>query len=167
MFDLINTCVNIKICFVFTGVPVTHVFSGHRYLSLAVLSYFETCRKKKKKNYPGVHGWMKIWADVYSLVAGSRKWQGVILGLPCSHEYKLLRKSNSDNWKTQGWRPSRKMGDLDVVSFPFEITLTSFSHTHTKNTHSPCSPTQRWVTAFSPMALQVRHFTLLLWLPAT
>jgi len=37
-----------SICFAFTGLPVTHVFSGHRYPSLAVLSYFETCRKKKK-----------------------------------------------------------------------------------------------------------------------
>lgn len=83
----------------------------------------------KKKNYPGERGWMKIWADVYSLAAGSRKWQGVIPGLPSSHEYKPLRKSNSANWKTQGWRPSTKMEDLDVVSFPFEITMTSFSHT--------------------------------------
>lgn len=127
MFEPINMCVNMK-CFSFSQM----------FLPLMSSVVTDTCPWQschilkpagRKKIYPGERGWMKIWADVYSLAAGSRKWQGVIPGLPSSHEYKLLRKSNSANWKTQGWRPSTKMGDLDVVSFPFKITMTSFSHT--------------------------------------
>ncbi len=60
-----SRCVNMKMFFIFTNVPVTHV------LTVTDTCAWQSCHiLKPAERKKTLCGWMKIWADVYSLPCG-------------------------------------------------------------------------------------------------